>query len=112
MQLGGFEGDFTKSCPTHYEKFFLQSLFSHLRSIDLSLHPSPLPLPFPDFQSLDSSLGGGILHEKSKQDVSTRDNFILLGASILKEVGGALSPLAAKIGMDVINFSVGGEGYG
>ena len=106
---GGFEGDFTKSCPTPYEKFFLQSLFSHLRSIDLSLHPSPLPLPFPDFQSLDSSLGGGILHEKSKQDVSTRDNFILLGASILKEVGGALSPLAAKIGMDVINFSVGGK---
>ena len=54
----GFEGDFTKSCPTPYEKFFLQSLFSHLKSIDLCLHPSPLPLHFPDLQSLDSSLGG------------------------------------------------------
>ena len=58
---------------------------------------------------MDSSLGGGILSEKSKQDETTRDNFILLGASILKEVGGALSPLAAKVGMDVINLSVGGR---
>ena len=54
-------------------------------------------------------MGGGILSDNSKKDASTRDSFILLGSSILKEVGGALSPLAAKISMDVINLSVGGR---
>ena len=105
----GFPGDFSKGCPTPYEKFFLQSFFSQLKVIDQNLHPSPLPLSFPDLLSLDSSLEGGILSENSKKDATTRDSFILLGSSILKEVGGALSPLAAKISMDVINLSVGGR---